>query len=61
MAGSSATIVPRANLLPARDWKAVRNKLVDYAQTREPHSHGIVKWNAKYAAEKLLDAIKQGS
>lgn len=60
-AGSSATILPRENLFPAGDWKTLRDKLVDYAQTREPHCHGIGKWNAKYAAEKLLDEIKQES
>ena len=52
-AGSSATMLPRENLFPAGDWKALRDKLVVYAQTRKPHCHGIGKWNAKYAAKKL--------
>lgn len=59
-AGSSATILPRENLFPAGDWKVLRDKLVGYAQTRKHHCHGIGKWNARYAAEKLV-ALGQGT
>ena len=51
-AGSSATMLPHEDLFPAGDWKALRDKLVDYAQTRKPHCHGIGKWSAKYAVKR---------
>lgn len=57
-AGSSATILPRENLFPAGDWKTLRDKLVRYARTWEGYCRGIGNWNAKYAAEKLLDEIE---
>ena len=53
-AGSSATMLPRENLFRAGDWRTLGDKLVQYAQTRVRHCRGIGKWNAAYAAEKLV-------
>ena len=56
-AGSPATMLPRENLFRAGDWRTLGDKLVQYAQTRVRHCHGIGKWNAAYAAERLVALV----
>ena len=59
-AGSSATMLPRENLFRAGDWRTLGEKLVQYAQTRVRHCRGIGKWNAAYAAERLVALVPGG-
>ncbi len=53
-AGSSATILPRENLFYAGDWRMLGKLLIRFGSLRKHYCHGVGKWNAKVAAERLI-------
>ena len=57
-AGSSATVLPEENLFHSGDWQSLSGLLICFGQSRVRHCRGIGNWNAKFAAERLVDGIK---
>ncbi len=57
-AGSSATMLPEGNLFHSGNWQSLSELLIRFGQSRVRHWHGIGNWNARFAAERLVERIR---